>query len=58
MANCTTIQQATEAFEAYAALRRTACELPGLLQNEYFLALQDAAYARFMVVYYALEPAE
>lgn len=57
MGKPTTIEQATDAYEAYAATQRIICEAPELLENEYFIALQQAAYARFMVVYNALEPA-
>lgn len=50
-----TIDQTARAYEAYAALQRLAASEPDLLENEYFKAVQDAAYARFMVVYNALE---
>lgn len=37
-----------DAYAAYSALRRAAQYDPGLLENEYFTALQDTAYARFI----------
>lgn len=43
-----------EAFEAFAALRRLACSEPGLVDNKYFRALQDTAYARFLINFEAL----
>ena len=42
------------AFEAYAALRREADYDPCLLDNPYFTALQDTAYARFLMLWEAL----
>lgn len=43
-----------EAYEAFAALRKAACENPALINNRYFTALQDTAYARFLAVFEAL----
>lgn len=40
-------RQAELAFAAFAALRRLAQSEPHLIENEYFTALQDSAYARF-----------
>ena len=53
-----TIHQTARAYEAYAALQRLAASEPALLENEYFRAAQDGAYARFMVAYNALEVSE
>lgn len=53
-----TIEQTARAYEAYAAMQRLAASEPSLLDNEYFLAAQDGAYARFMVAYNALEVSE
>lgn len=49
--DCDTVDQA---FEAFAALRRAAQLEPGLIENPYFTALQDTAYARFMLTFEAL----
>lgn len=46
--------EVNEAFEAFAALRRLAQSEPGLTQNKYFCALQDTAYARFLLNFEAL----
>jgi hypothetical protein len=43
-----------DAWQAYAALQRAACESPALLDNAYFTALQDTAYARFLMTFEAL----
>lgn len=43
-----------DAYEAFAALRKAACSNPELTDNEYFKALQDTAYARFLVLFEAL----
>lgn len=43
-----------EAYEAFAALRKAACSDPALLENKYFKALQDTAYARFLARFEAL----
>lgn len=53
-----TIEQTARAYEAYAAMQRLACIEPDLLENEYFQAAQEGAYARFMVAYNALEVSE
>lgn len=47
-------QEVEDAWQAYAALQRAAAEVPGLLENSYFLALQDTAYARFLMNFEAL----
>lgn len=49
-----TEDEVNEAYEAFAALRRAACEQPMLTANKYFLALQDTAYARFLLNFEAL----
>jgi hypothetical protein len=41
--------EVSEAYEAYAALRRAAQAEPGLIMNKYFTVLQDTAYARFLL---------
>lgn len=43
-----------DAYKAYAALRRAAQSEPHLTSNEYFTALQDTAYARFLLIFEAL----
>ena len=43
-----------EAYEAFAALRRAASAEPRLIENKYFTALQDTAYARFLARFKAL----
>ena len=40
--------EVNEAYEAFAALRRVACAEPHLIDNPFFSACQDAAYARFL----------
>jgi hypothetical protein len=39
------------AFEAYAAMRRHASDNPHLLENPYYQAAQDSAYARFRALW-------
>lgn len=39
------------AYEAYQALQLAVRERPNLIQNEYFTALQDTAYARFLATF-------
>jgi len=46
--------QVDRAYEAFSVLRQAACERPGLVENEYFTALQDTAFARFLAVFEAL----
>ena len=48
-------QQVEDAWQAYAATHRAARERPALLANEYFLAIQDTAYARFLLTFEAME---
>lgn len=42
------------AFEAFAALRKAAQADPALVENKYFRALQDTAYARFYMMFEVL----
>lgn len=44
-----TSEQVEDAYQAFAALRRQACAEPHLLENEFYKALQDTAYARFLM---------
>ncbi len=46
--------EVNEAFEAFAALRRLAQSEPHLISNRYFCAVQDTAYARFLLNFEAL----
>jgi hypothetical protein len=48
-------QQVEDAWQAYRALQLAACENTALLENKYFLALQDTAYARFLMTFEAME---
>jgi len=43
-----------QAFDAYAAMRRLACQEPALIDNPYFQAAQDSAYARFLALWDAV----
>jgi len=47
-------QEVEDAWQAYAALQRAAAEQPALTDNKYFRALQDTAYARFLMNFEAL----
>lgn len=47
-------QQVEDAYQAFAALRRLAQAEPRLIDNAYFTALQDTAYARFLLNFEAL----
>jgi hypothetical protein len=46
--------EVNESFEAFASMRRLAQAEPHLLDNKYFRALQDTAYARFLLNFEAL----
>lgn len=48
-------QEVEDAWQAYRALQLAACSDPALLDNKYFLALQDTAYARFLMNFEAME---
>lgn len=43
-----------QAYQAFNAMRRLAQSEPGLIENRYFCALQDTAYARFLLNFEAL----
>lgn len=47
-------QEVEDAYQAFAALRRAAQAEPQLIENKYFRALQDTAYARFLLNFEAL----
>jgi hypothetical protein len=47
-------QEVEEAWQAYRALQLAAASDPALLENRYFTALQDTAYARFLLLFEAL----
>lgn len=49
-----TERQVDDAWQAYAATQRMAAGETALLENEYFTALQDTAYARFLRLLEAL----
>jgi len=49
-----TSQDVENAYQAFAALQRLARDEPDLAWNEYFTALQDTAFARFITTYEAL----
>lgn len=44
-----------EAYEAYSALRRAAQDEPSLIENKYWQALQETAYARFLMNFKAMK---
>jgi hypothetical protein len=44
-----------ESYLAFAALRVAAQSDPALIENKYFTALQDTAYARFMMNFEAMQ---
>lgn len=43
-----------ESYRAFAALRHAAQADPSLIENKYFAALQDTAFARFLLNFEAL----
>jgi hypothetical protein len=47
-------QTVEDAYQAFAVLRRAAQAEPALIENPYFVALQDTAYARFLLNFEAL----
>lgn len=47
-------RKADMAFAAYQAMRHAAASNPALLDNPYFIALQDTAYSRFRLAFEAL----
>lgn len=44
-----------EAYEAYRATQMAVQSDPSLIENKYFKALQDTAYARFLLNFEALK---
>lgn len=48
-------QEVEEAYQAYRAMCMAAQENPGLTDNKYFTALQDTAYARFLLNFEKME---
>ena len=44
-----------DAWQAYAAMQRAARDMPALTENAFFLALQDTAFARFILMFEAME---
>ena len=46
--------QVEDAYQAFAALRKAAQVDPVLTENAYFTALQDTAFARFMLTFEAM----
>lgn len=48
-------QQVEDAYQAFAVLQIAAKERPELRANKYFMALQDTAYARFLLTFEAME---
>lgn len=53
-----TNDQVEDAWQAYAALMRCEAAFPDLAVNEYFTAVREAAFARFKLVFDALEVPE
>lgn len=53
-----TSEQVEDAWQAYAAIMRCAAAFPDLNENEYFTAVQEAAFARFKLAFAALEVSE
>jgi len=49
-----TSDQVDDAYKAFAALQKAAATDTALLENEYFTALQDTGYARFLRLLEAL----
>jgi len=47
-------QLANDAWAAYAATQKAICADPALLENEFFTALQDTAFARFIAMFEAV----
>ena len=50
-----TSAEVEEAWQAFQALQMLTRERPEFLQNEYFMALHDTAFARFMLTFEAME---
>lgn len=47
-------EEVEDAYQAFAALRKAAQADPALITNKYFTALQDTAFARFLLHFEAL----
>jgi hypothetical protein len=47
-----------DAWQAFRATQLAAISDPALLDNEYFLAMQDTAYARFILTFEHMEVSE
>ena len=47
-----------DAYQAYAATQIAARNNPALVDNPYFCAIQDTAYARFVLTFDAMEVSE
>jgi hypothetical protein len=52
---CIDADEVEESYLAFAALRRAAQSEPELIENKYFTALQDTAYARFLMNFEAMQ---
>ena len=48
-----TAHQVEDAYAAYQATQHSICDTPSLADNQYFIALQDTAYARFCALFHA-----
>lgn len=46
-----TTHQVDDAWEAYVAVQKLGDATPALRKNEYFRALRDTAFARFLLAY-------
>jgi len=53
-----TSAQVEDAWQAFRATQLAAISDPALLDNEYFLAMQDTAYARFILTFEHMEVSE
>lgn len=53
-----TSSQVDDAWKAFAATQKAMRDNPALAKNEYFKALQDTAYARFLLAFDAMEDVE
>lgn len=49
-----TSSQVEDAWQAFAATQKAARSDPALIENEYFKAIQDTAYSRFLLLLEAL----
>lgn len=47
-------QEVEDAWQAYRATQLAASSNPALIENKYFRAIQDTAYARFLLNFEAL----